>query len=87
MKHEIIKAFAENVKITTTKDGRVQINCKKGLWCVDGHDLGSVKRKALHYFKPYYRDGEYSSIADQIKAINVAQAGGKASENKAAANR
>ena len=44
------------------KDGLVTIECKLGLWSVDAyHEINAVYG-ALHYFRQYKSDGEYSSI-------------------------
>ena len=46
----------------TLKDGRTIISCKFGLWSVDAwHEINAVT-EALHYFRQYKDDGEYSSI-------------------------
>lgn len=52
-------------RCTTTKkrkDGLVTIECNLGLWSVDAyHEINAVC-EALHYFRQYKSDGEYSSI-------------------------
>lgn len=51
------------------EDGRHHIDCKKGLWAVNGANEFDVYREAIHYFKQYYSDGEYSEgspIAENI---------------------
>ena len=45
----------------TKKGDQVEIACKMGLWSIIG-DSSSVYYKALHYWKQYADDGEYSSI-------------------------
>ena len=45
----------------TKKGNKVEIACKMGLWSVIGNE-SDVYFNALHYFKQYMDDGEYSSI-------------------------
>lgn len=64
MDSEEIKIMTEFKRwtITTHKNLRtksVQINCKKGLWVVYAPDRETAEREALHYFRQYYKDGEY----------------------------
>lgn len=56
---EIHTAFQHSVR-HTTKDGRHQYECKRGLWAVDAPDEVQAHNEALHYFRQYYADGEYS---------------------------
>jgi len=46
------------------------ISCKLGLWGVSCSDKDQVQDEALHYFRQYKGDGEYSSI---IGGDNVMQ--------------
>ena len=39
----------------------VEIECKLGLWSVIGESKYFIYTDALHYFKQYADDGEYSS--------------------------
>ncbi len=41
---------------------QLDISCKLGLWSVCGEDKDAVQDEALHYFRQYKSDGEYSSI-------------------------
>ena len=53
------------------------ISCKLGLWSVSGEDKDAVQDEALHYFKQYRDDGEYSSIIgghSVIEKLTQAQA-------------
>ena len=45
----------------TKKGEHVEIACKMGLWSVIGPS-NTVYHEALHYWKQYADDGEYSSI-------------------------
>ena len=45
------------------KGSIVEINCKLGLWEVSGQwDDADIHREALHYWRQYKDDGEYSNI-------------------------
>lgn len=45
------------------RDGEeVTISCKLGLWSVSGPYGLAIMDEALHYFRQYKSDGEYSSI-------------------------
>jgi len=52
-------SFDRNTEVTN-KDGRWQIDCKKGFWGVDAPTLEEASREAHHYFRQYYFDGEYT---------------------------
>lgn len=39
---------------------RCEISCRKGLWSVTAPTELEAYREALHYFRQYYGDGEYS---------------------------
>jgi hypothetical protein len=43
------------------KGNKIEVACKLGLWSVIGNE-SDVYFDALHYFKQYMDDGEYSSI-------------------------
>ena len=43
------------------RDSNIEVACKFGLWSVVGCK-SRVYEEALHYFKQYMDDGEYSSI-------------------------
>ena len=59
------------------KDGRFVIKCNLGLWSVEAYHKHLVITEAMHYFRQYANDGEYSEFI-----------GGKtASENLQKANR
>lgn len=45
-----------------TKSGKTTILCRLGLWSVDGYESINVMHEAMHYFKQYKEDGEYSGI-------------------------
>lgn len=38
------------------------ISCNLGLWSVSAPDQETAQDEALHYFRQYKKDGEYSSI-------------------------
>ena len=38
---------------------RLAINCKLGLWGVDGPNNMTTINEAMHYFEQYKNDGEY----------------------------
>ena len=59
---EMEGAFVRNTTMRR-RDGRVQIDCRRGLWAVDCPDLSSALREARHYFAQYYADGEYDKPA------------------------
>jgi len=40
----------------------IEIECSLGLWSVSGTKYEFIYNEALHYFKQYMDDGEYSSI-------------------------
>jgi len=42
--------------------GRAVIGCKLGLWGVESPTYNAAMREAMHYFRQYRSDGEYSSI-------------------------
>ena len=46
--------------ITTKQQYGYQIDCKRGLWGVVAPTLAEAEREAMHYFRQYYGDGEYS---------------------------
>ncbi len=52
----------------TKKDGRVSIDCIFGLWGVSAPDVETAITEALHYFRQYYADGEYSEHLDALWA-------------------
>lgn len=58
---ELINSFLKNTKRVYRKNGRVEISCKKGLWSVDAPDSDTADAEALHYFRQYYEDGEYTN--------------------------
>ncbi len=58
---ELLEAFAKNTKVER-RDGRVDINCKLGLWGVSCPSFEEATREALHYFQQYYGDGEYGGV-------------------------
>ena len=45
--------------VRKSKGGRHEINCRLGLWGVEGPDRESVQGEAMHYWKQYFADGEY----------------------------
>ena len=46
--------------VTKKADGRVSIDCKKGLWGVNAPTMKQAMIEAKHYFLQYWSDGEYS---------------------------
>ena len=46
----------------TRRGDRCTIACKLGLWRVDGEYGLPLINEALHYWRQYKSDGEYSSI-------------------------
>ena len=40
----------------------VEVSCKLGLWSVQGVNVSTLTKEALHYWQQYKDDGEYSSI-------------------------
>lgn len=59
MTGEIEKSFAENTETKLMKDGRVEIHCKRGFWCVSAASEDDAMREAKRYFIQYFEDGEY----------------------------
>lgn len=55
----------------TKRNGVIEIECKLGLWSVQGKFMMQVINEALHYFDQYKRDGEYSSIIGGKSVIEV----------------
>ena len=47
--------------ITSESDGRVSIDCVKGLWGVNAPTLERAEIEARHYFRQYFSDGEYGN--------------------------
>jgi len=58
---ELIVSFQKNTERKLMKNGRFEIHCKKGLWGVDAPDSDTADVEALHYFRQYYEDGEYTN--------------------------
>ena len=53
------------------KNGLTEIECKLGLWGVGAyHEINAVA-EALHYFRQYKADGEYSSIIGGKDAVET----------------
>ena len=56
-------ALIEDFKKCTTKkrhkDGRIEINCKLGLWSIESYSESFADKEALNYFTQYRDDGEY----------------------------
>jgi hypothetical protein len=47
--------------IKRSRDGK-SIDCKLGLWGVISNDWMRTEQEAFHYWRQYFRDGEYDSI-------------------------
>ena len=47
-------------------DGRVEIDCKLGLWSVSAPDDQTAEREAVHYWRQYWQDGEYKKIINTL---------------------
>ena len=45
-----------------TKDGRVSVECKLGLWSVEAADSDQVNAEAFHCWNQYAQAGEYYKI-------------------------
>ena len=47
-----------------TKGNLFSIECKRGLWSAEGSNTNKavVEDEAMHYWRQYAHDGEYSSI-------------------------
>jgi len=43
-------------------DGRTAIQCKLGLWGVEGPSDMTTINEAMHYFEQYKSDGEYADL-------------------------
>lgn len=62
--------FEKCTEITIRKTG-YEINCKLGLWSVQGKDIKKVRQEAESYFYKYKAGGEYSSILGGPSVIDV----------------
>lgn len=62
MKGTMKDFFYKCTETKLMKDGRIEIHCKRGLWCVSGTDRQAVEQEAMHYFRQYFVDGEYESL-------------------------
>ena len=58
----ILDEFSRCTVKTKSKDGRTTISCKLGFWSVEAYESINAMCEAMHYFKQYKEDGEYSSI-------------------------
>ena len=56
-------------KMSKEKCGRTDIDCKLGLWGVSAPTEDMATHQAVHYFRQYRDDGEYSSIIGGKSAI------------------
>ena len=52
----------EKCTICKHDEDRYIIECKKGLWAVEGPYMKQIINEAMHYFNQYKADGEYSEI-------------------------
>ena len=53
--------FKKHTKHHVSADGtQYSIDCKKGLWGVSAPTQEAALNEARHYFRQYWRDGEYS---------------------------
>ena len=57
--------------IYSRSDTRCTIACKMGLWKVTGEYGLSLINEAMHYWRQYRADGEYSSILGGNTAAEV----------------
>jgi len=55
----------------TEEGGTIEISCKLGLWSVCGDNSEFVYNDALHYWKQYADDGEYSHIIGGRNVIDT----------------
>ena len=55
----------------------VEIECKLGLWSVESGDVAKAEAEAMHYWRQYAHDGEYSSIigGKTVKQVLMYQKG------------
>ena len=54
--------FEKCVERRLRPDGRLEINCKRGLWGASGLDRHQVEREASHYWHQYAVDGDYNEL-------------------------
>lgn len=68
-----LSEFEKFTKCVTVKKskGRVEIDCKLGLWGVDAPTLEQAVGEAKHYFTQYLEDGEYSSIVGGKNVVDT----------------
>ena len=59
---EVGEFFACTERKINPRNGWMTIECRYGLWSVEGKDHNAVFSEALAYFRQYKEDGEYSSI-------------------------
>jgi hypothetical protein len=62
-----VKGFPQNTTVTN-KNGRFQIDCKKGLWGVDASSFLEATKEAMRYYVQYESDGEYDEGNDKLIA-------------------
>ena len=56
-----VNDFNKCVYIDTNKH-KIKIECRLGLWGVEGRIHEQVRKEAFNYWQQYKDDGEYSSI-------------------------
>ena len=52
--------------VNRLNDGKT-IECKLGLWGVASGSKNRTEAEALHYWRQYFRDGEYNHLLLKIK--------------------
>jgi hypothetical protein len=52
-------AYIKNTTVTVEDDGRVEIQCRRGLWSVSAPNMEQASAEARQSFAQYYSDGEY----------------------------
>lgn len=55
----IVESFNKNTTYKVTKEGRHEVDCKKGLFGVSAPTKEQAMKEARHYFVQYFEDGEY----------------------------
>lgn len=52
-------AFIANIDIIAIEEGGWEVKCSRGLWSVHAPTIEQATLEGIHYFRQYYKDGEY----------------------------
>lgn len=59
--------FGRCVRRKVRSTGMLLIECRLGLWSVEGPDHAFVESNARHYWMQYHADGEYAQLLPNVK--------------------